>query len=497
MKTIKKLASVLLAMVMALALAIPAFAATNDASITIKPAEGSNTEGNTTTYTYYQLLHATINGEAVSYYLTNGTDDTLRNLLDAVTVKGSDLFTFTQTADGSRWIMSINNKADGSAYTDSDGADIAEALNTDAIKAAALSSNTFTAGTGGVAKAENLEKGYYLITSTLGTELVLDTLGNEEITTKNDYITNTKTVSKVNLNVGDIVTYTITVHIPATAVVGDTVTVHDTLDEHLKIDMDSIKAKYVEDGADVGVDLSDGTKKANTETFAKSFTITDAMLGKDVILTYNAELLSTAVDDTGYVNDAYTNVPGYDTEHTTVDVWTFDFDLDKNFAGAEGDATKIAKFELTDSEGHKIEFIKDTTGYVKADSDDTDKTTTLEVNGAETINIRGLAAGTYTLTEIETADGYNLLKESVTVTITDTTDTTAATVTPSHTVSYKVDNDDLKENVENVEILNNAGSELPSTGGIGTTIFYIVGGLLVVGAVVVLITKRRASAGEE
>ena len=46
------------------------------------------------------------------------------------------------------------------------------------------------------------------------------------------------------------------------------------------------------------------------------------------------------------------------------------------------------------------------------------------------------------------------------------------------------------------KVINNAGAELPSTGGIGTTIFYIVGGILVLGAVVVLVTRKRMGAAE-
>jgi LPXTG-motif cell wall-anchored protein len=44
-----------------------------------------------------------------------------------------------------------------------------------------------------------------------------------------------------------------------------------------------------------------------------------------------------------------------------------------------------------------------------------------------------------------------------------------------------------------VTVVNKAGTELPSTGGIGTTIFYVVGGLLVIGAAVILIARRKVS----
>ena len=515
MKHLKKLGSVLLALVMVLALAAPAFAATDSnaptgdtttdktinvgtdgkASITINPGEDSNTQGVATTYNYYQLLHASIgaDGKTVTYYLNDGADDELRSLLDAVTVDNNDLFTFTQS--GTRWLVTLNKKADGTEFTDLDGAAIAAALNTDAIKDKALAKGSFKAGTNGVANSGDLQQGYYLITSSLGTKLVLDTLGHETVTTKNEYITTEKTASKTNMNVGDTVTYTIKVHIPLTANDGDVVTVHDTLDSHLQIKMDTIKATYTpEGGIETDVTLSDGTKKADTETFAKKFTIVADMIGKDVELTYDAELLSTAVDGTGYVNDAFASTPSYETKPSTAKVWTFDFDLDKNFFGAEDDETKIAEFELTDENNNKISFIKDNTGYVKADTDDPDeeKTTVLEVNGKDVMNIRGLAAGTYTLTEIETTAPYNTLKEPITIVIQDTTEETNET--PTHKVTYTIG---AQTGEGTVTVMNNTGSELPSTGGIGTTIFYIVGGILVLGAVVLLITKRRTSVDDE
>ena len=482
----KKFLALALAVIMVLALSVPAWAA----SITIgSSAETGATD--TTEYHYYQLLRASIDGTKVTYYLENTTDDTLRSLLDAVTVGGVDLFTFTQSADGTRWNLTINKKSNGEQFTDEDGAAIAAALNTDAIKAAAISNNTFAqTAAGGSASTGEISQGYYLVTSTLGSKLVVDTLGDVNIATKNEYITNTKAASKTNMNVGDQVEYTITVNIPATAVVGETVTVHDTLDSHLAIlDASGAIAATEDDYAITAalegtpVALSAGIKKAATETFAKSFVITSAMLGKAVVLTYKAELLSTAADDTGYVNEVFSSTPTYETAPSDVDVYTFDFDLDKDFT--DGSGTEQATFQLrttANDESTAISFITDSTGgYVVADSDDTGASTTITATDA-VVNIRGLEAGTYYLVELTTASGYNLLTSPVEVTITDTTDPTATPVSPSHTVNGT--------NTA-VKVVNNSGTELPSTGGIGTTIFYVLGGLLVVFAGVLLITKTR------
>jgi len=86
--------------------------------------------------------------------------------------------------------------------------------------------------------------------------------------------------------------------------------------------------------------------------------------------------------------------------------------------------------------------------------------------------VYGLAYGTYYLVETQAPAGYNLSSVPIEVTINGT----------SHQM----------ENI--IQVTNNAGATLPETGGIGTTIFYVVGGVLLVGAVVLLITKKRMSA---
>lgn len=123
---------------------------------------------------------------------------------------------------------------------------------------------------------------------------------------------------------------------------------------------------------------------------------------------------------------------------------------------------------------------------------------TTDKNGA--VDIQGLTPGGYLLVEIKAPDGYNLLDEAVEVIIPELTAEEAAEL-------YKALKDAEDETAVadagtamevaltvTAEVANSSGSELPSTGGIGTTIFYVVGGLLMVGAVVLLVTKKRMSA---
>ena len=97
-------------------------------------------------------------------------------------------------------------------------------------------------------------------------------------------------------------------------------------------------------------------------------------------------------------------------------------------------------------------------------------TETIAVDDENGVNVRGLAPGKYYLEEDEVPDGYNKLASRHEVTI-------AA---------------DATSPVE-VIVINHAGTELPSTGGIGTTIFYVVGGILLVGAAIVLVARRKAN----
>lgn len=115
------------------------------------------------------------------------------------------------------------------------------------------------------------------------------------------------------------------------------------------------------------------------------------------------------------------------------------------------------------------------------------------------LTFEGLGAGTYTITELVAPDGYNLLKDSITVIIAENANTQNANWTVKEGVGSG-DEETLSaddDNLYSVTVKNNSGSELPSTGGMGTTIFYVLGSLLVVIAGVALVTKKRMSKTEE
>lgn len=117
------------------------------------------------------------------------------------------------------------------------------------------------------------------------------------------------------------------------------------------------------------------------------------------------------------------------------------------------------------------------------------------------MSVSGLDAGVYYLTECVAPDGYNLLDKDVKITIDAKYSTdgkiTALTVTVGEGDDAETSNGDVASGELEVTVENFSGVELPSTGGIGTTIFYTLGGLLAVGAAVFLVTKKRMSGVEE
>lgn len=109
------------------------------------------------------------------------------------------------------------------------------------------------------------------------------------------------------------------------------------------------------------------------------------------------------------------------------------------------------------------------------------------------LTFEGLGEGDYTITELVAPNGYNLLKDPITITI------TANATLQGCTWTVKNGETGLTAGADHLfafNVENNSGTELPSTGGTGTTIFYILGSLLVVVAGVVLVTRKRMNASE-
>ena len=147
------------------------------------------------------------------------------------------------------------------------------------------------------------------------------------------------------------------------------------------------------------------------------------------------------------------------------------------------------------------QYVKETgTTFSKTEGEEVTYQAKTDANGKLTVS--GLSAGTYTITEIKTNEGYNLLDKPITIKVEATTETTGSGESAKTTFkewTFTKDSEEAsttvnKDNRFEFTVENNAGTVLPSTGGIGTTIFYMIGGILVLGAAVVLITRKRINA---
>ncbi|MCD8035850.1 MAG: isopeptide-forming domain-containing fimbrial protein [Clostridiales bacterium] len=251
-----------------------------------------------------------------------------------------------------------------------------------------------------------------------------------------------------------------------------------------------------------------------------------------IVVTFTAKLTGEA--SSGKTNKAYltySNNPnetsGETTGKTPEDVTTvFTFTLDISKVNSSGNPLEGAGFTLykkNSSGGYDQVEVISTAGYKNVEIDafeagvtyytkdgdnysEVDTTTTTTPVSGTTYYVKnyftftGLGVGEYMLKESTTPNGYNTM-EDLYFTITATTvesseegsvDTLTVTVT-NPTGSSQTLSGDKNTRVITTTIKNNSGSVLPSTGGIGTTIFYIVGGVMVVGALVLLITRKRMS----
>ena len=258
-------------------------------------------------------------------------------------------------------------------------------------------------------------------------------------------------------------------------------------------------------------------------------------VGDPIVVTYKATLNEKALTHNFEINSVklqYSTDPAKDDggtpEHTPESkVYVYDFnidivkfDADNANAPAEGNKLAGAKFVLQhandgtyykyDSSTNKVSFV----GLQPSDKVSADayaaKCTVLETNsdGVFTTPFQGLKAGPYTLYEIEAPQGYHKLAQPITVLIyVDSDGARKLTIVTYSIIDHNADDvtpvrhdvpvgEDVQNSVQlshSINVGNKSGTELPSTGGIGTTIFYIVGAVMMAGALVLLITKKKMS----
>lgn len=368
-------------------------------------------------------------------------------------------------------------------------------------------------GNKGTAKAsnntvtfKNLDLGYYLVDSSVGALCLLDTTNpTATIQEKNGVPSVEKTIEdggvlatdhKSNsVNIGDIVTFQTMIDVKKGA---QGYELHDTLSTGLKLiskinDHTNSPIMAVASGTDEsGKAFNNNLTKDShytityddhsfTVTILDSYLKTHETVDYHIAISYKAILTNAAVvGGAGNANETYLKY-GVSSESTPSTTITYTFGIPVFKYTETNTALAGAKFKLyTDAQckdENVVKVIANGKDYVVGETDDNNNVMT---SGTEVFNINGLKAGIYYLKEIEAPKGYNKLANPIKITISQN-DAKNQVVTVG---------DDTNP-VDEVGVENKTGTVLPSTGGAGTTMIYLIGGALVLGSGVVLVTKRR------
>lgn len=568
MKRIKKLVSLLLAMMLVLGLSVTAFAdeeVTGKGSITITDSNTTSGKVSGRTFAAYKILNVRIfrddkgdesyvyevPAELESFYRERykiGEDVT--NLVDAV-VKGIE--------------------------AESDMFEFGKAVLTAAKEAGVVAKEASAAEGAAKVTIGDLELGYYVVeditnpdnTTAVSALMINTTQPNVSITIKADSPSVTKrivekaiqngaetdtevTVDSNNAAVGDTISFQVTSKVPdMTGYTSYTFTAIDSMDKGLTFNDDvmiTIGDKELVKGTDftcvaVPAETGDGTEI--TIDFV-DFIQYAGNKGADIVIKYSATVNKNAEigvsPNKNTIKVIYSKDPGNDKEtgetpDSTTKTYVTGIQLKKvdpsgksltgaqfQITGAKQNIVVVKKTEFVEAEDGTYYLLQDGTYTETEPTTDTEdqyvsteqkysKVTTTEtiqegVEGAFTatayvdenglLAFEGLSAGTYTIKELIAPDGYNLLTDPITVTIGwnkpagDTDDCKWDYSAKLGEANLTVTNTGVGGQAA-IEVVNQAGSLLPSTGGIGTTMFYVVGAVLVLGAGILLVVKKRMS----
>lgn len=397
--------------------------------------------------------------------------------------------------------------------------EIAEVIGSDnaAARAFAVAINEYlSTGTTLTAKdaddpyTAELEPGYYLIKDEtkglkdgqVSSDFIVKLIKDREVDPKNigDKPTIDKTVKEKTASINDTLNYTLTYKVPSNYAKYDkgyTITFDDTMSDALAY----IGNVIIKVGDTVIVDQTASPAVANDnvtipdkDTVGQNIKfvinakeIPAITAGSTVTIDYQAKVVGENPSNTvtgTYPNDPKSNGTGTITPPAVV-THTYNIKLRK-IDGANNNPLKGADFELRTADGKTVilKIAGNETGAVVTDYSGEETTTVTDgsrggVDATGSVyTFKGLAAGTYKLVETEAPDGYNKLTNDITVVI---------------NADGKVQfdgSDPVNQNIV-IDVANFSGSTLPETGGIGTTIFYLIGAILVIGAGVVFVTRRR------
>ncbi len=515
MKQVRRLFTFALALFMAFAIALPAFAADGDRDVDAKVTVTGFEEGDT--ITAYQFI-TWKDGEG--WELADGienitiddiTDGLTKDELATLASQTSKMTAVTGTTTGTTWEKTCGTVATAGSYLVLVASNNVKYIYNPAVVSADFSGTN---------------------------EAAVDLTANAAMFKKEDIKVEKKADNApddYDVQVGDIVPFTVTVTVPQYSAnwTKPYFAVSDELSDGLTIQTVPTIA-----GLTAGTDYTitaGGTVGADgfTITFSESYLKDNASAAVDI--KYSA-LVGDAVqanaqvhEETNKVTLEFSNNPSNSSDHKTVDDEThhYTFAIDATRLGQGSEKTNELIKVGVDADGNPVTVYKEgeelPTGVQPLAGAEFTLTGT-GANGAENgysqtatsdaygrVFFNNLEVGTYTLQETKAPNGY--IKDQTSHTVAITAEYNADTTLKSYTIT--INGEDVTgtstytatTNAENVTtytveaegndtfpINNKQGTELPSTGGIGTTIFYVVGGVMVAGAVVFLLTKRRAAA---
>lgn len=457
------------------------------------------------TYKLYKIL----NLESYSYEPEKANEGNY-----SYTLVGNDWDTFVRSNAGEDKFFTITDDK----YVTSNQGVSAEALAKAAIEFAKRKNlepqKTSTTDSNEDLVFKDLDLGYYLVDSSVGALCGLNTINpTVTIQEKNDVPTVEKKVSNTAngnysdsnfANIGDTVYFQTSITAQPGA---QNYVLHDTMSDGLTLNND-ISIKYENDSNEIDsgnytinydAKHTDSENKQTTCTFDITFKETfcnTLTANKKIVVTYSATLNDKASIHQENVNKTQLSYgDNKKTNESITTTITYEIKVLK-YSGALTKPLKGAKFKLYDSEvnaenktvckNSPIQLVKnDNEGQnyrraLETENNNFTEVTTTE-NGA--FSIQGLKPGTYYLEETAAPKGYNKLSNKIEVVIND-----------NGTLIVDGNSRDNNLPISQVNVENKTGTLLPSTGGMGTTIIYMAGAILVIASGIVLVSKKRSKA---
>lgn len=504
MKRIKKLVAAMLTAIMMMTMTVTAYAA---GSCTLTVTTKGSQDLNGQTINLYKLFDVTESksGETTNYAYT--VNDTYKGALASVlniqeNAKNEEFVKAVADlkAEPENQVQNFANKFTAKALTDKLGETKTSGKITES-----KTSYEFT----------GLDAGYYLVYVTGGKEIQSSLVTVDDTTNKVNLKTEapsiTKTADKGTVEIGQVVTYTVTGSIPDTTGYDQyQYIIHDELTKGLDFVNDA-NGTALEAGAttvNVAVALKGATDASTAPATATLDTANNKKMsldlsawvranqtnkGKEFTVTYYAKVNANAVvTEKNNATLEYGNNPDDTTTTTPSEAKTPTYPLDiKKFKKGSTEMLSGAKFELYKNEadakaGKNAIKVSGSNGNYVVDPKSTNTVfeSVASIDGKDyNLHLNGLAAGNYWLKETEAPAGFNKLTDPIKVTIAKSTDGDES--------NWTISKGETVEKDKIIDIENSTGSILPSTGGTGVIVFAGVAILLVFGVVVSFIRDKR------